>query len=117
MNIQAAVKGSDQTAQAGLSLSDRTYHIVEISYLQTTKVQTSLISAFVIAFWKVYKLATGEISNFLLVSVTEETCLKLALSETPKTGFLASRPTVSLEGGYGEEGTESERWEDQYHGQ
>ena len=28
MNIQAAVKGSDQTAQAGLSLSDRTYHIV-----------------------------------------------------------------------------------------
>ena len=29
MNIQAAVKGSDQTAHAGLSLSDRTYHIVE----------------------------------------------------------------------------------------
>ena len=28
MNIQAAVKGSDQTAQAGLSLSDRTYYIV-----------------------------------------------------------------------------------------
>ena len=28
MNIQAAVKGSDQTAQAGLRLSDRTYHIV-----------------------------------------------------------------------------------------
>ena len=28
MNIQAAVKGSDQTAQAGLSLSDRTDHIV-----------------------------------------------------------------------------------------
>ena len=28
MNIQATVKGSDQTAQAGLSLSDRTYHIV-----------------------------------------------------------------------------------------
>ena len=28
MNIQAAVKGSDQTTQAGLSLSDRTYHIV-----------------------------------------------------------------------------------------
>ena len=28
MNIQAAVKGSDQTAQAGLSFSDRTYHIV-----------------------------------------------------------------------------------------
>ena len=28
MNIQAAVKSSDQTAQAGLSLSDRTYRIV-----------------------------------------------------------------------------------------
>ena len=28
MNIQAAVKGFGQTAQAGLSLSDRTYHIV-----------------------------------------------------------------------------------------
>ena len=28
MNIQAAVKSSDQTARAGLSLSDRTYRIV-----------------------------------------------------------------------------------------
>ena len=28
MNIQAAVKGCDQTAQTGLSLSDRTYYIV-----------------------------------------------------------------------------------------
>ena len=28
MNIQAADKGSDQTVQAGPSLSDRTYHIV-----------------------------------------------------------------------------------------
>ena len=28
MNIQAAVKSSDQTSQAGLSLSDRTYRIV-----------------------------------------------------------------------------------------
>ena len=28
MNIQAAVKGSDQTAQDGLSLSDCSYHIV-----------------------------------------------------------------------------------------
>ena len=37
-------------------------------------------------------LATGEISIFLLVSVAEETGLKLALSETPKTGFLATRP-------------------------
>ena len=28
MNIQAAVKGSDQTAPDGLSLSDCSYHIV-----------------------------------------------------------------------------------------
>ena len=32
-----------------------------------------------------------KISNFELVPVAEETDLKLALSETPKTGFLASR--------------------------
>ena len=38
------------------------------------------------------RLATSEISIFLLVSVTEETGLSLALSETPKTGFVASRP-------------------------
>ena len=37
-------------------------------------------------------LATGEISIFWLVSVAEETGLKLALSETPKTGFVATRP-------------------------
>ena len=42
------------------------------------------------------KLATGEISIFYLVSVAEETGLKLALSETPKTGFLATRPIYSL---------------------
>ena len=38
------------------------------------------------------KLATSEISNFLLVSVAEETGWSLAFSETPKTGFLAMRP-------------------------
>ena len=42
------------------------------------------------------KLATSEISIFYLVSVAEETGLKLALSETPKTGFLATRPIYSL---------------------
>ena len=42
--------------------------------------------------WLICKLATGEISIFKLVSVAEETGLKLALSDTPKTGFLASRP-------------------------
>ena len=38
------------------------------------------------------KLATGEISIFQLVSVAEETGLSLALSGTPKTGFLTTRP-------------------------
>ena len=54
----------------------------------------SLISAFVIRFSKsiTSKLATSEISAFLLVSIAEETVSGLALSETPKTGFLASRP-------------------------
>ena len=56
-----------------------------------------LISAFVIHFLKitVCKLATGEISIFQLVSVAEKTGLKLALSETPKTGFVATRPIYS----------------------
>ena len=54
----------------------------------------SLISAFVIRFLEsiICKLATGEFSIFYLVSVAEETGLKLTLSETPKTGFLAIRP-------------------------
>ena len=58
----------------------------------------SLISIFVFRFWEsiVSKLATGEISIFLLVPVAEETGLKLTLSETPKTGFLATRPIWSL---------------------
>ena len=54
----------------------------------------SLIRAFVILFLEstICKLTTGEISIFLLVSVAEETSLKQALSETPNTGFVASRP-------------------------
>ena len=54
----------------------------------------SLISVFVIRFLEsiICKLATGEISTFQLVSVAEETDLKIALSETPKTGFVATRP-------------------------
>ena len=53
----------------------------------------SLFSALVIHFLEsiIYKLAIGEISILKLDSVAE-TCLKLALSETPKTGFLATRP-------------------------
>ena len=42
MNIQAAVKGSDQTAQAGLSLSDRTYHIVGNLMSQLGEVASSI---------------------------------------------------------------------------
>ena len=50
------------------------------------------------AFWKVLycKLATGEISIFLLVSVADETGLKIALSEIPKTGFLVTRSYVTV---------------------
>ena len=49
----------------------------------------SLISAFVIRFLEstIYDLATSEFSIFQLVSIAEETGLKLALSDTPKTGF------------------------------
>ena len=54
----------------------------------------SLISAFVIHLSRniISRLATSEISIFKLVSVAEETGLKLALTETRKTGFLATRP-------------------------
>ena len=53
----------------------------------------SLISTFVIRFLErtICKPAIGEISIFLQVSAAEETGLKLALLETPKTGFLATR--------------------------
>ena len=40
----------------------------------------------------IFYLESGKISIFKLVSVAGETGLKLALSETPKTGFLATRP-------------------------
>ena len=52
-----------------------------------------LISAFVIHFLKniISKFASREISIFWLVSVAAETGLSVALSETPKTGFLSSR--------------------------
>ena len=42
-----------------------------------------------------YHMQTWQISIFKLVTVAEETGLKLALSETPKTGFLATRPKWS----------------------
>ena len=54
----------------------------------------SLIRAFVIRFLEINisKLSTGEIS--MLVSVAEEKGLSLTLSETPKTGFVVSRPIL-----------------------
>ena len=54
----------------------------------------SLISTFVICFLQITicKLATSELSIYQLVSVDDETGLKLSLSETLKTGLLASRP-------------------------
>ena len=54
----------------------------------------SLISAFVIRFLQsiISKLATSKISNFYLVSVPEETGYQHALSKTPKTSILATRP-------------------------
>ena len=65
--------------------------------LRTTQAQTSLrslISAFVICLLEsiLYKLATSEISIFQVVSVAEQAGLGMTISETPKTGFLASRP-------------------------
>ena len=53
-----------------------------------------LISTFVICceLEILSKLATSKISIFQLVSVAEQTCLSLHLSETLKTVFFASRP-------------------------
>ena len=60
--------------------------------LQTTKAQSSL-NIFVIHLLEsiISKLASSQISIFQLVSVAEETGLSVALSETPKTGFVATR--------------------------
>ena len=56
------------------------------------------VSAFVIRFIEsnIYRLATSDISIFWLVSVAEETGLSLALSETPKTGFVARRGRLMI---------------------
>ena len=58
----------------------------------------SLFSAFVIHLLGsiISKLSTSEISIFQLVSATEETGLSLAFSETLKTGFVASRPSLKI---------------------
>ena len=54
----------------------------------------SLISAFVFIFLEgtISELASSEISIFKLVSVAAQAGLNLTLSETPMTGFLATRP-------------------------
>ena len=56
----------------------------------------SLISAFVIRFFEriVCKLAIGKISFFYLVSVAEETGLKLVLSEAPRQVFSRRGPCI-----------------------
>ena len=53
----------------------------------------SLISTLVIRVLEstISKLATSKISFFKLVSVAEQAGLNLTLSETPKTGFVATR--------------------------
>ena len=58
----------------------------------------SLISAFVIRFLEsiICKLSIGEISIFKLVSVAEETGLKLALTETPNVTASKERVKVEL---------------------
>ena len=55
----------------------------------------SLISTFIIRLLEssISKLATGEIPIFQLVSEAEQTDLSVPLSQTPNTGFLATRLT------------------------
>ena len=68
--------------------------------LRTTQAQTSLR---IRAVWSaplfirvlestISKRSTSKISVFKLVSVAEETGFSLAMSEAPKTGFVATRP-------------------------
>ena len=44
------------------------------------------------------RVATSEISILQLVPVPEQACLNLTLSETPKTGFYATRPKYNKPG-------------------
>ena len=56
----------------------------------------NLISAFVIHLLEsiISRLATSEISIFLLVSVAEQTSLNLTPLEATKTNYLAQRPML-----------------------
>ena len=71
--------------------------------LRTTKAHTNLPIHAVLpgpllfAYWKVsyLDLLRTKFQFSSLVSVADETGLKFALSETPKTGFLTPRPKCS----------------------
>ena len=61
--------------------------------LRTTQAQTGQRLCYSLKLESIIsKLASSEISIFRLVCVAVETGLSLALSETPKTDFLATRP-------------------------
>ena len=69
--------------------------------LRTTKAQTSLricadcSAPLLFAYWKVsYPNLLRAKFQFSSISVAERTDLSLALSETPKTGFLTLRPIL-----------------------
>ena len=57
--------------------------------LRTTKAHTSLRICILESI--ISRLHTSEISIFYLVSIAEQAGLNFTLSETPKTGFLATR--------------------------
>ena len=63
-------------------------------FANNTGADQHLISAFVIRFLEsnICERTISEISFRWLVSVAEETGFKLALSDTPKTGFVATGP-------------------------
>ena len=52
-----------------------------------------MISAFALAFWKVYYLDLIR-AKFQLVFVADQASLNFTLSDTLKTGFLASQPVI-----------------------
>ena len=58
----------------------------------------SLISAFVVCCLDniISLLAISEISSLYLASVSEQACLSLTWSQTPKSGFLVTRLKFSL---------------------
>ena len=93
-SAEASWSGSPLFSKRYMSLAVRKPVFVG---LLTTKAQTCAsiwLAPLLLGYWKYYKLATSEFSIFWLVSVAKETCLSLALSETLKTGFVATRPML-----------------------